>query len=104
MPVPQVYTEQQKLEFKEQFRARRRRQMLATLPLLACVALMFWFRRQPGAQIGGLSLDQLLPWLGVLVVGFIVFTLVNWRCPACRRYLGKGIGPNFCRKCGIALE
>jgi len=105
MPAPpQVLSEQQKEEIKQQFRARRRRQLWATLPLLALVALSFWTRAQPDAAIGGVPLAKLVPVAIVALAAFVVFTLVNWRCPACGSYLGKGIGPSFCRKCGVALD
>jgi rubrerythrin len=44
------------------------------------------------------------PVIVALVVGALVFSLKNWRCPACDKYLGKGISPSFCPKCGVALQ
>jgi len=28
----------------------------------------------------------------------------NWRCPTCRRYLGKAFNPRFCQSCGAHLR
>jgi len=33
-----------------------------------------------------------------------VFSLYNWRCPACNKYLGKQRSPKYCSKCGVALQ
>ena len=99
-----VLTQQQKADIKDEFRRRRRRQLLATVPLLAIIGVSFWLRRDPAATLAGQRLAALVPVALVVIVGFVVFTLVNWRCPACKSYLGKGIGPSFCRKCGVALE
>ena len=34
----------------------------------------------------------------------ILFSLYNWRCPACSKYLGKQRSPKYCSKCGVALQ
>jgi hypothetical protein len=38
------------------------------------------------------------------LAAILIFTLQNWRCPACRKYLGKGAFPRFCPRCGVALK
>lgn len=34
----------------------------------------------------------------------LVFTIFNWRGPSCNTYLGKGINPKYCSRCGIELR
>jgi predicted RNA-binding Zn-ribbon protein involved in translation (DUF1610 family) len=34
----------------------------------------------------------------------LVFSLRNWRCPACNKYLGKGTLPHYCPNCGVELR
>jgi hypothetical protein len=34
----------------------------------------------------------------------ILFWLVAWRCPACRRFLGAEVSPSFCRACGCPFD
>jgi rubrerythrin len=34
----------------------------------------------------------------------VVFSLFNWRCPACSSYLGKRFNPRFCPSCGAQLH
>ena len=38
-----------------------------------------------------------------LVIGLTTFSLVNWRCPACKSYLGKSVDAQHCRRCGVQL-
>jgi hypothetical protein len=43
--------------------------------------------------------------LAVFVIGALwVFTLLNWRCPACKTYLGHTLNPVFCSSCGARLR
>lgn len=40
----------------------------------------------------------------VVIAGVIGFSFWNWRCPACKRYMGKhGFGIRFCHRCGARL-
>jgi hypothetical protein len=97
------YTEDQKRGFLAGFAALRRRQLLATVPLVVIVLLVALAERGAGYAVG-MPHAVWAPLAGLYVVGFIAFTLKNWRCPACRRYLGKGIGPTFCPRCGERLQ
>lgn len=97
------YTDHQKEEFRDDFAARRKRQLLATIPLLLVVVAVGLVDQSSG-QLLGVGVAIWGPVAFVCAVGFIVFTLKNWRCPACDRYLGKGIFPRFCAKCGVQLS
>lgn len=42
---------------------------------------------------------------GLLVIlGLAAFSLVNWRCPVCRKHLGGSLNPKNCPKCGAPLD
>ena len=36
----------------------------------------------------------------VAIPGLVVFTAINWRCPACRRYMGRPGGSSK-KRCGF---
>jgi hypothetical protein len=38
------------------------------------------------------------------ILAAVGFSLWNWRCPACRGYLGRTFNPKFCQKCGVQLH
>ncbi|MEO8277471.1 MAG: hypothetical protein ABI639_14755 [Thermoanaerobaculia bacterium] len=104
------FTDSQKAEFKEQFRRRKRRQLILLVPIVGVMLLSFWLRGHlgPAGQANGLvaGMPPAMPGIFVfaVVIGALVFSFRNWRCPACDRYLGKGSAPRFCPKCGVELQ
>lgn len=40
----------------------------------------------------------------IAIVGYAIFTYVNWRCPACNEYFYREIYPRYCPQCGAALR
>jgi rubrerythrin len=100
------YTEQQKAAFKEEFRVRRKRQIVLAIALVAPAAVFAIFAdgKKGEETLLGLSPALVAPVFLLLVLGAIVFSFRNWRCPACDRYLGKGGNPRFCPKCGAPLQ
>lgn len=52
----------------------------------------------------GMSSDWFGPLFFGIALAAVGFSLVNWRCPSCNVYLGRGISPRFCSKCGIELR
>lgn len=94
-------TEQRKKEIKAQFARRRRNQLLLFIPVAIAIAP---FAINSGGSF--LGLDPLI-WpfvtIGIVLAAF-VFSRYNWRCPACNKYLGNSINPEFCSKCGAQLR
>ena len=97
------YTEEQKREFREQFKSRRARQLMVSLPLVAMVLATSFLRSGRPDQIAGIPVQTLGVAFFVLVMGVLLFSFRNWRCPACDRYLGRTMSPRFCPKCGVEL-
>ncbi len=90
-------------QMRRKFRQRQSRQLLAiVLALLIIVFLALVHRRPdlfgeiPRKTVAGLQL--------IVVVAFVGFTARNWRCPACKKYLGPDINRALCRKCGTRLR
>ncbi|HEV7764479.1 MAG TPA: hypothetical protein VGQ76_05720 [Thermoanaerobaculia bacterium] len=90
-------------DLRQDFARRRTRQWLLVIPMvLAIIAIRaadtgedFVYGLPSGVVIG----------IGfALLIGGIIFSLINWRCPACSKYLGKAINPTFCGKCGFKLK
>jgi hypothetical protein len=99
------YTEGQKASFKQEFAARRKRQIILAVPLVAIfIGFALLADDRNGGVVLGMPAAVVAPAFLVLVVGAIVFSFRNWRCPACDKYLGKGINPRFCPNCGVALQ
>ena len=90
-------------EFRRQFAVRRRRQLLLAVPLLPVLITVIVARQGAGALLG-LPAEIWGPVFFLLVIGALAFSLWNWRCPACSKYLGKGISPRYCPRCGVAFH
>ena len=90
-------------EIIEAFKKKRTRQIMAVGPIiLAFIALL----SVEGNPTGMFGLPQKIV-LGIafaLIISVLIFSLCNWRCPSCNKYLGKGINPKFCSKCGVQLR
>jgi len=99
------YTDQQKAEFKAAFAAKRRRQwQLVVLPALAAVIVIVIVGGRPEGMLLGLSAAVWRPVAFAVVLAAVVFSFINWRCPACGRYLGRTFNPEYCSHCGIPLR
>jgi hypothetical protein len=99
------YTDEQKATFKHQFAERRRRQIILAVPLVTLVVAFAVFTDERNQlALPGVPASMVAPFFFAVVVGALIFSLRNWRCPACDRYLGKGVSPRFCPKCGVALQ
>ena len=99
------YTEGQKASFRQEFAARRKRQLILAVPLVAVfVGYAVLADQRNGGGVLGMPVAVIAPALLLLMGGAIVFSLRNWRCPACDKYLSRGMSPRFCRKCGVALQ
>lgn len=74
----------------EKFKKRKRNQFI--IPVLAVIALVY----------AGFERNSIY-WIVVFGI-LVLFTFINWRCPNCHAYLGKGSNPTFCPKCSIRLK
>lgn len=88
---------------REEFQKRRNRQIGACIPAVGGLIL---------TVLGKLVSDDDLWFSGVtlaflglgIIVGVVVFSYINWRCPACDAYLGKSLSPSYCERCGVRLR
>jgi hypothetical protein len=87
------YTERGKLSIKTEFTSRK----------IAMIILFVLFGENPDHVMLGMPATVWGPAFVVLFTGGIAFSVFNWRCPACNKYLGKSMNPKFCSKCGAPL-
>ncbi len=88
---------------KREFGVRQSRQFLAiavTLVLLLFLTLL----HKRADLFGELPKQTILAAQIVVIAAFIGFSAFNWRCPACKKYLGADIGRRICRRCGSRLR
>jgi hypothetical protein len=90
-------------QIMKDFQVRQNRQLLAlaiTLLLLLFFVLVY---KHPDI-FGEISKNTIFAAQILTIAAFIGFSAVNWRCPACNKYLGSDIHRRACRKCGTRLR
>ncbi|MDO9289164.1 MAG: hypothetical protein Q7T83_10270 [Thermodesulfovibrionales bacterium] len=88
---------------RQDFEVRQSRQILAIAITLFLVLLLAVIYKRPD-RFGEFSKNTIFGLQAVIISAFIGFTALNWRCPSCKKYLGKGIHRRMCRKCGTRLR
>ncbi len=84
------------------FRVARRRQLIVALIL--GVGLAGLFIVQYVLPVSVATRDLIGVSLLFVVIGALVFSFFNWRCPSCGTYLGRSISMQFCESCGARLR
>ncbi len=84
------------------FKKRQDRQILAMAAAMFVVLLCAVIYKRP-AIFGQFSKEALFAAESIVIAAFIGFTAVNWRCPACKKYLGRDVHRTVCKKCGVRL-
>ena len=88
---------------EKDFRVRQSRQHFAmAITLLLLIFLVLLYKRPD--IFGEISKHSIFAAQVVLIAAFIGFSAVNWRCPACNKYLGPDINRRICRKCRTRLR
>jgi hypothetical protein len=87
----------------QDFRLRQSRQLLAmALTLFLLLFLVLVYKRTD--IFGEFSKNNIVASQIILIGVFIGFSVINWRCPSCNKYLGSDINKRICKKCGIRLQ
>ena len=96
------YSEKQKAQFKSKFIQKKQYQMALLVPVGGAVFMLLRAERYASE----LSLQPQVMALGTaaLLLAAAAFYWLNWRCPACKKYLGTGLNPSHCPKCRVELR
>jgi len=88
---------------KREFWRRQGRQFLATaVALFLVLSAAVVYKRSD--LFGEYSKNTLFAVQLAVIIVFIGFTAFNWRCPACKKYLGSDIYKRTCRHCKTRLR
>jgi hypothetical protein len=83
----------------EEFKRRRAREIMAMIPLLAAVFVLYLAWEDPAFRVGGLSGPPLLLACAAVIAACLVHHAVNWRCPVCKANFWAGFQVPFCPRC-----
>jgi hypothetical protein len=85
-----------------EIKRRRRREYVAGVPAIGAVLLIIQLLHDANFELGGLGGLPLLATAFAILAAYAVHHLSNWRCPACKHYLGK-LGASLCGRCGATF-
>ena len=85
------------------YRLRQSRQYLA-IAVTMLLLLFFVLVYKRSDIFGEISRNTICFAQIICMVAFIVFSALNWRCPACGKYLGSDINRLVCRHCRTRLR
>lgn len=91
-------------EIIAEFKKRRMRQFIAVVPFVVALFPLFMLDDAGPDGLFGIPTAVIGPVCIAVVIVMFIFSFMNWRCPACKSYLGKAISPRFCQKCGARLQ
>jgi len=90
-------------QIKREFWQRQGRQLLAlAVAMFLVLFLAVVYKR--GDLFGEYSKGTLMAAQLLVIAVFIGFTAFNWRCPACKKYLGHDIYKRACRHCKTRMR
>jgi hypothetical protein len=83
---------------RRQYKARRDRQLLAISFAVILLLFLTLIYRRPDL-LGEMRKDAIVSGQVFVIVGFFVYSFLNWRCPSCGRYMGNDIFRRTCKRC-----
>jgi hypothetical protein len=98
-----VMQERDNKKIMRDFRLRMNRQFLAIATTLVLLLFLALLHKHPDF-LGNFSKNTIFPAQILLIAAFVGFSAFNWRCPLCKKYLGKDISRRICRHCGTRLR
>lgn len=90
-------------EIIKEYRARQSRQIIAIAAAIFLVMLGAVLHKRPDL-IGPIPQSVIFGLQAITIAGFLGYTFVSWRCPACGKRLGSNINRSLCGKCGARLQ
>ena len=91
-------------ELQDEFARRKTRQYLLTIPMILVIFGIRWLAETTSDTILGIPTAVAGVLLFAMIAAAVAFSLINWRCPKCNKYLGKAWSPKFCPSCGFQLS
>lgn len=95
--------DQRSNEISRRYTLIKSRQQLAIVAAACCVIVLAVMAKRPDLFFE-ISRHTAFKLQAIVILLFVNFTALNWRCPSCRKYLGHDLGKKICRKCGARLE
>ena len=98
------YSAQKLRDIQTSYSQKFRNRLLMIVPFVILLLLFAFLARGTDGDVLGIG-RGVFPY-AIVVLGVLAasFSLYNWRCPACKRFLGRTLHPRFCPRCGVQLR
>jgi hypothetical protein len=96
----QIKNDQVKLVFKR----KKTLNTIATLIVFAVAFFAVWYGNNRDLFSDDNTRLAIVVAICAISMGGLLFTIMNWRCPACRKSLGRVSNPSTCKHCGVKLR
>ena len=90
-------------QIRRQFWAIQLRQFLGLMASIALLFLVGYLYKRTGL-LGENAKEMTFGLVAIVIAAFLGFSVMNWRCPVCGKYMGANIHRNVCKKCGTQLQ
>ena len=74
------------------------------LPFAVASGVILGSAEGSGETMMGFQTMHVLIAAGTLLGACVLYSIINWKCPSCKKSLGKAFSPKFCQSCGTELQ
>ena len=102
MESPEPYTEDQISQFHEEYQKRKKRRITVFIIAMSLlIGALFTF---PKFNLLGLPKHVWGPVFTAVIIGLLIFIIIDWRCPVCKGSMADVFQSKFCSKCGYEFK
>lgn len=102
MNHPEPYMEDQRRHFQQEFQKRKKRRITVfTIAMGLLIGALFTF---PKFNLFGLPKHVWGPAFTTVIIGLLIFIIIDWRCPVCKGLMADVFQSKFCPKCGYEFK
>jgi hypothetical protein len=102
MSQHEKYSKEQRRFFQQEFQKRRKRRLMVFI--IAMGLMIGAFFTFPDFVLFGMQKTVWGPVFTLLIIGLLIFIIIDWRCPVCKGIMGDVFQTKFCPKCGYKFQ
>jgi hypothetical protein len=91
-------------QIMKSFKKKKILNYIITLVVFAVGFFAFWFANNRDYFSNENTRVYIAYLICAAAIGGLAASIINWRCPACKKYMGRSMDPRICRKCGAKLQ
>lgn len=81
------------------YRRKRKNQIIVAILFIPIFFILLYPELTHKDTLFGLDMDTITSYLLIPIVVAVAYSFYNWRCPVCKKYLGRRINHKSCPRC-----